>query len=290
MSYSKLNSWSDSVVTVRQTVVTISPGTDTLRDAVDAIDQNWCTENNPYRITMAVGTYNDIQIIGKHYVTIQGAGIDSTIIVTDGLREDVDPVSSVAYNLMAQADKHGIYGHYEMTFSGLTWQANDVKYCIHADGNSATAYDLLGTSCRFEHSNGYPVGLGCYGGQSHTFGSCQFEKTGANVANGTAGSHGIFWHNANIESAVAALTLTSCDFDNCGVLRCSEIDSGQTDAVTVTNCTTDDEGTAKGIYITASGSGLAYCINITQNGGTMPAFAFDAVNRPNAASYYTLNP
>jgi lysophospholipase L1-like esterase len=287
MSHGNLDLWSDPIRPVRETTLFVGPGTDTIRDALALIDQNWCTPGNPHKIALSSGTYNEIQLTGLANLTIQGGGEEETIIVTDGLREDVDPVSETAYNLMDQSAKHGILGYFDMIITGLTWRSNDVKYCIHADGNSSVGYSLNCPGCRFEHSNGTPVGIGAYGGQSQTFTRCRFKKTGANVESGE-GSHGVYWHNANSEAAAASLTLTDCEAVNCGVLQLYELDSGQEDTVTVAGCETDDEGAGKGIYISASAVGNAYCISVSQNGGTMPVFAFDSTTRPNAQGSYTL--
>lgn len=281
----------DPIVTKRPKDVYVSAGSDNvLRDAIGNIEADWCSVNNPWVFHLGAGTYEEIQITPLDGVEIVGAGIDVTIINTDGLREDIDPVSGAAYSAMDQSTKHGIYGCYWLRISDLTWTANDVKYCVHADGRADAEYTLECRGVSFKHSNGETVGIGCFGGQSQQFTSCQFEKLGDNEDSGTAGAYGMFWHNGNAQSLSATLVVSGCGFENCGVLVVQELDSGQTDSVTVTNCTTDDTGTAKGIYIQAASDSLAYCIEIVQNGSTMPDFAFDAVNRPSAADHYTLVP
>jgi hypothetical protein len=294
MSYSFLGLVQDPIVVdrvVQSSSITAS-GDNVLRDAVAAITTTWLSLKSRHQLNMAAGSYAEIQI--KHanldYIDIVGAGIGQTLIVSDGLRADIDPVSGLAYSAMAFDDKHGFWGGYKLNMSGLTWTVNDVKYCNHASSFAANKSSRM-TSCRFVHSNGYPIGSNLTAANvSLLFVSCEFVKSGANVANGTLGSHGIYCTNGNATAGPVYLSATNCEFENCGVFRLSELGSGQTDPFTATNCSTDDSGTAKGIYITASGSGLSYSIEITQNGGTMPAFAFDAVNRPDAEDYYTYNP
>jgi len=69
-----------------------------------------------------------------------------------------------------------------------------------------------------------------------------------------------------------------------------ELGPSITDTVTVTRCVTDQIGAGDGIYLDGASAGLAYAIQIIQNGGTMPAFGFNATTRPDAAAHYTYNP
>jgi len=242
---------------------------------------------------MAAGNYTEIQIdhATLNCLDIIGAGIGQTVIESDGLRADVDPVSGLAYSAMAEADKYGIWGGYQLNISSLTWSVNDVKYCNHASNWATTDLASVLTACRFIHTGGYPIGSGlAKAGLTLSLVSCELVKSGANAALGGVGSHGIYWHNGNAVVGSVALSLSNCSFENCGTVKLLELDSGQTDVVTVTNCATDDAGTDKGIYIGAYGPGLSYSIEITQNAGTMPMFGYDAVTRPNAEDHYTLIP
>lgn len=265
--------------------VSVAPGTDTLRAAIAALP---ATPTVVYHLLLSAGTYNEIQLTSKANISIEGAGIGQTIIVVDGTRTDVDPVSGQRYVDMAQETKHGILLNAPMTMSGLDWRVNDVKYAVHGDSSLVSSF--WATACRFAHANGYPVGHGVYPGEAYHYVSCQFEKTGANVALGNTGSHGVFAHNAASQTAGWTLEVRDCTFTNTGTVLLSEFGSGQTDTVTVTRCITDDAGASKGIYITAASSALPYSIEITQNGGTMPAFDHNATTRPDADAHYTYVP
>ena len=294
MSYSFLDRVHDTISVTRvlsSSSITAS-GDDVLRDAVAAVSTTYLNVKTRHQINMAAGSYAEIQI--KHasldYIDIVGAGIGQTLIVSDGLREDIDPVSETAYSEMAQDDKYGIWGGYNLNLSGVTWTVNDVKYCNHAASFAVNKSPVI-TSCRFVHSNGYPIGAGlAAAGISLTISACELVKSGNNSALGNVGSHGIYCHNGNAVASPVSLTVSNCSFENCGTVIIAELGSGQTDPYIVTNCVTDDTGTSKGIYITASSDALAYSIEITQKGGTMPAFSFDVTNRPDAAAHYTLVP
>ncbi len=41
---------------------------------------------------------------------------------------------------------------------------------------------MLCQNCRFEHAGGFVIGIGCLENQTQQFVSCQFVKTGVNVA------------------------------------------------------------------------------------------------------------
>jgi hypothetical protein len=188
---------------------------------------------------------------------------------------------------MGQSTKHGIMVEDEMQIWDLDWISNDVKYCVHSDG--VGKFDFTAERVHFECSNCYPVGMGGHQTQSHVYRACEFEKSGVNVANGVAGSHGVFWHNTAGQQSQSTLLVEDSTFTNCGTVTLLELNSGQDDIVIVDNCTTDDVGASKGIYISGA-LGDRYCINITQYAGTMPDFSYKTPERADAASYYTLIP
>jgi hypothetical protein len=208
----------------------------TIKAAVAAVSP---TRIAPVKIFVKNGTYQEIQVIGKDWLTIEGESRAGVIIVSNGLRTDVDPVSGQRYVDMAQDDKSGFFTTYQMVFRNLTMQVNDVKYCCHADLTGT--WDLLFENCQIEHANGYPIGVGARVNENITFINCTFKKTGANAANGVAGSHGVYWHNWNNQPGMAKLTLINCNAVNCGLVLAYELGSAQKDLIRIENCSTDDK-------------------------------------------------
>ena len=258
--------------------VPVAPGTDTLRAAIAALP---ATPAVVYHLVLSAGTYNEIQLTPKVNISIEGVG-PTTVIVTDGTRTDVDPVSGQRYVDMAEADKHGISGHTGFSVSNLTWRANDVKYVIHDDHNRRASLVYVHDAV-LEIDNTFVVGTG---------GSDYQQSIYERVSFTTTGSHGMFWHNRVTETSPSSLTMANCTLTGTGVLYVSEQGpaSGVRNPVVVTNCVTDDVTVDHGIYLNASSDMLPYAIMITQDGGTMPAFGFNATTRPDAAAHYTYVP
>lgn len=247
--------------------------------------------STPYRIYVYNGTYNEIQMDGQAYVTIEGESRTGVTIISDGLRTDVDPVSGQRYVDMLVDTKHGFKAmHNLFTLKNLTLQVNDVKYCVHAD-QSNVCY-MYFDNCHFKHADGFPIGCGCRQDQRLTFTDCIFEKTGANVAWGIVGAAGIFWHNWNEQAGGTWLKLIDCSFVNCGMLSLAEFGSDYEDLLWVENCETDDE--TKGIRLVVDnnywhGGGqdkdtLPYSIQILTIGGTFPLpISYVEADRPDIA-------
>jgi len=250
----------------------------------------------PIKIYVVDGTYNEIQMDGKDYLTIEGQSRDGVIIVSDGIRTDVDPVSGERYVDMAQADKHGFWIHHNMTLKNMTIRANDVKYCIHSD--SSGTYKFYLDNVKLQHSNGFPFGIGCKVNQFIYINDCIFEKTGSNVSVGTAGSHGIYWHNWDDQSGATAFYVTDSNFINCGICYLFELGSDYTDLCKFDNCVTDDETKGFNFVVTnyyyASGSkppvtDIPYCINLLTIGGTFPTpISYSADDRPNLLDHVSI--
>ena len=187
---------------------------------------------------------------------------------------------------MAQATKHGFAINQYMTVRNMTIRVNDVKYCAHIDSNPVfrVAFDNV----LFQHSNGFPVGCGGWAGQEMVFTNCVFEKLGSAANNGVEGSHGIFWHNWNDQSAATRLIMTDCESINCGFAELFELGSEYTDLCTFTRCTPGDA--LRGVYLTVTdyywnggGQGKAnvpYCINVLTVGGAL-TLQYSAEDRAN---------
>lgn len=255
------------------------------------------TAAKPIRVYVRNGTYNEIQIAPKNYLTIEGQSRDGVIIVADGLRTDVDPVSGQRYVDMNFTAKHGFWtGPYIVAFRNLTIRVNDVKYCIHHDEGDIG--QLVMNNVRLQHSNGTPLGAGSRETQFIVANSCIFEKLGANVAGRMTGSHGIYWHNWNNRSGPTYMTLTNCTFINCGVVSFRELGSDQTDLVLVTNCSTDDPVKSfaffcDDMYWNGGGQGVLnvpYNINLHTMSGTFfpAAIDYDIADRPNLLDYVVM--
>lgn len=257
------------------------------------------TVASPYKIYVRNGSYEEIQIDGKAYVTIEGESRTGVVINSDGLRTDVDPVSGSRYVDMDINTKHGIKPMQNLfRLKNLTWSANDVKYNVHSD-QSGDCY-MYFENCHFKFSNPYySFGIGLRDKQYLYFSDCTFEKTGANVANSAlVGSHGVYCHNWNDQtgtglSAGCRISFGRCTAINCGLVKLDELGSEQVDLLTADTCTPDAED-GRGIYCTATdfywnggGQGVLnvpYCWNILTIDGTL-AIEAPADKRPNAENY-----
>lgn len=282
-----------STYPVTTVVVDAAGGGDytTIKAAVEAVNP---TVTAPVRIYVRNGTYNEIQIDGKDYLTIEGESRDGAVMVSDGLRTDVDPVSGQRYVDMAQSAKHGWWVHHNMTFRNMTVRVNDVKYCFHID--STGTWYLNFYNVKFEHSNGYPVGCGCGVNQILLFDGCGFEKLGADVAQGpnnVAGSHGIFWHNRNDQTGATRLVMINCQSINCGLANLFELGSEHTDLCRFDNCSCSGSDNSN-IYLTATdtywnggGQGVLnvpYSINVLAQNWT-PGMTAPVDQRPDYADH-----
>lgn len=237
---------------------------------------------SPYTISVRNGTYNEIQINGADYVAVEGESKAGVIMISDGTRTDVDPVSGQRYVDMAQTAKHGWWIHHKMMLKNMTIRVNDVKYCVHED--SIGVFDTYFENVQFEHSNGYTVGVGAHARQNLHFTDCTFRRTGG------AFRAGVFWHNWNNQSGPCQLTMTRCNaIDGFALLDLYELGSGQTDQVTLTDCSAAavNDLTVTNTYYVPSGTALQvpYCINqrIINSGTLVPVTNSDG-NRPNMAS------
>lgn len=250
------------------------------------------TYRTPYRIYVQNGTYQEIQIDGVDWVTIEGQSRSGVIVVIDGTRTDVDPISGQRYVDMTQASKHGFWIHHTMTLRNLTLRANDVKYCIHSDDSGD--YELACDNVWFEHANGFPVGIGARAHENFNFLNCLFMEMYGSEPNGHDGSHGIFYHNWNNDSGPAHLTIRNCTFDTCGMVHFLELGSNYTDLTTIADCTGADKPNyfevTEGYYVPA-GTKAQVPYNLIQliiNSPSAVPVVYSLADRPNLASYITV--
>lgn len=244
----------------------------------------------PYRIFVRNGTYNEIQMDGRDYVTIEGESRDGVIIVSNGLRTDVDPVSGQRYVDMAESAKHGFWIHHQMTLKNLTLRSNNVKYCIHTDSTGAWTFTV--DNCVLEHSTGYPHGVGLLAGQHIVWTNCIFRYTGANPAL----DYGIFLHNWNDQAGSVTAYASGCTFDDCGVAVVTELGSEQSDLFTLSSCT--GTGTTGISYLTNDSAwnggeqgevNLPYSLSLLISSCSFPLpISYDPVKRPNLMDYVVI--
>ena len=285
MVYDVLNRYHSQAAS-RETIVTVAPSGADYTSIKAAIAGVTPTAGAPVRIYVRNGTYNEIQITGKDYLTIEGESRAGVVMVSDGLRTDVDPVSGQRYVDMAQAAKHGLAISHYMTIRNMTIRVNDVKYCVHMDNN--VVFRAVFDNVLFQHSNGFPVGCGGWASQEMVFEDCVFQKLGDPENNGVEGSHGIFWHNWNDQAAATRLIMTDCASINCGFVELFELGSEYTDLCTFTRCASGDA--LRGVYVTVTdyywnggGQGkpnVPYCINILTVDGAL-ALQYSAEDRVN---------
>ena len=241
---------------------------------------------SPYTISVMDGTYNEIQIDGADYVTVIGQSKAGTIMVSDGLRTDVDPVSGQRYVDMAFTAKHSWWIHHKMTIKNMTIRANDVKYCIHED--SSGVFTTYFDNVQFEHANGICVGCGLSPNQNIVATDCTFVKLG----DFDPGVGGLYAHNrANMLGGGFGVTMLRCNSVNMSLNILTELGSTQLDTVAITDCSSDGTESVFNVLETSyvpSGTKaeVPYCINVyTHNSDTTLPYTFVAEERPDLATY-----
>jgi len=280
MNYSQLYSY-QNIVNVPAVTLTVAPSGDytTVKEALIVAVAS-ATVTKPYRVFIRNGTYNEIQMTGGDWVTVEGESRDGVIIISDGLRTDVDPISGQRYVDMAQVAKHCFLSENNMTYRNLTIRANDVKYCIHSDQNGSAIRQKV-VNCLLQHSNGYPVGCGARASQILEFDSCVFEKLGDVATDGVVGSHGLFWHSTAIQTRATQLIVNNCTSINCGLSLIQEMASTKSDLCKFINCAS---GESRGVRLIAATDAIAYNINILTVDSTL-TIDCDATTRPDGTLY-----
>ncbi len=164
------------------------------------------------------------------------------------------------------------------TLKNLTLVAHNVKYCVHSDSGSG-AYTVTLENCHLKHDTGFMWGIGAHGDQHLVANNCIFEYYGSGVE--IAIHYGIYFHNWNEQSAACSLTLTGCNFVNCGQVAGFELGSDCDDHVMLTNCTTNliEYGVSLDVTNTYYNGGVETKANIPYNikflvaGGRVPYLA-----------------
>lgn len=291
MSYSYLNTYHAGRLAISEVTVTVAPmGGDytSIKTALASIGTP--TYTNRVKLYVRNGTYEEIQMGGLDWVTIEGESRAEVIINADGLRTDVDPVSGQRYVDMLQANKHMFNLAQHMTFKNLTLQCNDVKYVFHVDTSGTSAFTLEVDNCLVKHSNGYPVGIGARDKELVYIHDSTIEKTGDNEAFGVTGCTGLYWHDAYPQTnSTRGINIVDCAFVNCGILVCQDFGGPQLDILRIHGCTTDD---TKSVFYTVSNASyggaaadVPYTISVyLDNMPALPAVTYDA-DRPNGGNY-----
>lgn len=235
-----------------------------LRNTINSISDN--SENNRYVIYLKNGIYNEIDILTKDYVDIEGQSRDGVIIYTDGLSEELSPDTYVLNSQYAntiiknipKAWKHQWIHTNNSTVSNLTCIVNNCKYINHQDART-NSYTAIFENCRFvrredlsTNLSSYDMGLqaligvGAVGGQNQVYKNIVFEYQNKNIDSyfsmlGHKEFAAIFWHNWNNQSKNASLTLEDCVAINCSWGTISELGSGQGDIINIKNCICKDK-------------------------------------------------
>jgi len=290
MSYANLNRYHNTQLPISVTTVTVAAsGGDytSVKSALAAIGTP--TYRNQVRIYVRNGTYQEIQMGGKFWVTIEGESVSGAIINIDGARTDVDPVSGQRYVDMADGDKHGWLIAHSMTFRNLTLLSNNTKYIFHID-TTGSCFTVDVDNCILAHADSYPVGIGARDRGRIYIHSSTIQKTGANQAFGNIGSAGVYWHDTYPQTTEnGGLEIVDCDFVNCGMAVIQEFGGTIQDTIKLDGCTTDDEKSLFYTVSSASYGGAAaevpYTVSVYLSGmQTIPAVTYNA-DRPNGSNY-----
>lgn len=199
-----------------------------------------------YVIFVPKGRWFECDLRGKAYVSIVGEDRDETVIYCDGTSSNLTPsdyyfgqdYSNKPLNTLGQTFKHIIFVTADLVVKNLTLEANDCKYCVHADNTDYKS--LIVDNCRMiaKANVSHPIGIGIRGGQTISVTNSILEHT-------VTGQYGAFAHNWNNQSAPSIIVFDKCFFKNCGFVNLDELGSEQEDAWQFTNCYSDRGGAVK---------------------------------------------
>lgn len=241
------------------------------------------TQARPYTVYVRNGTYNELQLTIGDWVTVEGQSRDGVIMISDGLRTDIDPVSGQRYCDMLESDKHGFWMTSASTLRNMTIIVNDVKYCQHSDGSGAWSMSV--ENCIMRSSTGFPVGVGLHASQHITWTDCVFEYTGAGTV------QGLLLHNWNEQAAACSATLVRCSSVSCAIAILTELGSEQSDLIKFDACTSPSAivYAVTAYYWHGGGHAITeipYNLGVWVHGGTIPSptISYNAEDRPDLAN------
>lgn len=212
-----------------------------IRDTIKSITD--ASETNQYIVFIPPGEWRECDLFGKDYITIRGAGVIETIILTDPLGDMADFYTPSDYYYPSEANKklslvndqlrHIINVRGNTRLENLTLYAKNSKYPAHIDDSNYKSFFAKNVRFKSENCN-YPIGIGFGGGQNIKFENCIIERVdGPNV--------GVFVHNRNNQKEAGAVTFDRCKFQNCNLAVIDELGSGFPDLIAFRNCFMSDK-------------------------------------------------
>ena len=189
--------------------------------------------NNQFNIFIKNGTYNEINLLMRDYVHLEGESRDGVIIRGDGT---LTPPTDVP----AWTSKSGIFLTVNCNVKNLTIHTNDAKYCIHAD--NVGIYTANFTNLRLIHHDGCFLGTGLRANQNINFEDiiCEYVgTTGYRFDSATEKIHGVLYHNIQNQTAPHKLSIKRMQCINCHILDVQDLGSSQIDTVELIDCKTN---------------------------------------------------
>ena len=246
----------NEIVTNKITAVRNVNDFNSIRNIINSINDE--SEFNRYEIHVPNGSWFEVDLQGKKWVSIIGEDRDKTILYCDSTLLDAKYVAPSNFSYPSEIGKqlnainpiylHVFFNINNQNVSNVTISMTRGKYAIHSDNPTYTECNF--NNCRIkENACNYPIGIGMFGGQKLNFNKCIIERSVALNNNYL----GFLMHNAYAQSEKSILNFLECKFINCGYGTIDELNSGQPDEVNVLNCTNNN--LAQFMFITeAAGS------------------------------------
>lgn len=241
-----------------------------------------------YRIHLAAGTYQEIDIITKDYVDIIGVKPDNTIIYTDGHATYNSPAdytfpdySNTPVNEIPEANKHTFWHLSNSKISNVTIKATYCKYPVHQDGEG-TNFNAIIENCVIVDSGCYAgvLGVGIRGTQKLSYINTSFVIDINRVQRGAVEATSFNLHNWNNRGSNAEMLFDHCSFFNCKDISFTELGSTQNDTVKFISCYIDNDAviryTATDYYYRKDGQQVQdieevpYSYSINTSGSNIP--------------------
>ena len=216
--------------TINSTVITATRNAadyNSIREIVNSITD--ASSTNRYIILVPVGRWFESDLSGKPYVEIVGEDRERTVLYCDGT--DTEKTIPTGYHYTQYIGetlanvpsdyKHCVFVKSSTTIRNLTIEANNTKYCVHADNVGFRKVILDNIHLKGSSVNAI-IGIGIRGNQSIEVSGCKLNG-------------GVFAHNWNNQSAPSKLVFSKCCFSNSFGLF-SELGSDQEDAWYINDC------------------------------------------------------